>query len=193
MLALAEFKTLGIEFVSCQEALDTLTPLGKAMFPIIGAMAEPERNVIRERVVAGMAYARRHGTKSGNAIGRPKRIFDRSEVIRLRASGLAIERTARQMGLGVGTSSGSSRRTSAAPRPSKTHQNRFHKGRCPASTISSVGRSNCRRSGRPVQRHFDRFAPARVPASGCISPTRGSPALSCWSRLVNGNHSCDWS
>jgi DNA invertase Pin-like site-specific DNA recombinase len=53
VLALAEFRALGIDFVSCQEALDTSTPMGKAMFTIIGAMAELERNVIRERVWAG--------------------------------------------------------------------------------------------------------------------------------------------
>src|ERR1035437_952766 len=46
---------------------------------------------------------RRNGTKSGKAIGRPKRIFARGEVIRLRASGLVIERIARQMRLGIGT------------------------------------------------------------------------------------------
>jgi Resolvase, N terminal domain len=49
VLALAEFRSLGIDFVSCQEALDTSTPMGKAMFTIVGAMAELERNVIRER------------------------------------------------------------------------------------------------------------------------------------------------
>jgi DNA invertase Pin-like site-specific DNA recombinase len=103
VLALAEFRALGIDFVSCQEVLDTSTPMGKAMFTIIGAMAELERNVIRERVLAGMEYARRHGTKSGNAIGRPKRIFDRGEVVRLRESGLSIEKIAGQMRLGVGT------------------------------------------------------------------------------------------
>ncbi len=103
VLALAEFRALGIDFVSCQEALDTSTPMGKAMFTIIGAMAELERNVIRERVLAGMEYARHHGTKTGKAIGRPKRIFDRAEVFRLRASGLSIERIAGQMRVGVGT------------------------------------------------------------------------------------------
>jgi DNA invertase Pin-like site-specific DNA recombinase len=103
VLALAEFRTLGIDFVSSQEALDTSTPMGKAMFTIIGAMAELERNVIRERVVAGMEHARNHGTKTGNAIGRPKRVFDRSEVVRLRDNGLSIEKIARRMGLGVGT------------------------------------------------------------------------------------------
>jgi hypothetical protein len=44
--------------------------------------------------VAGMAYARHHGTKTGNAIGRPRRIFDRSEVVRRRDSGLSKEKIA---------------------------------------------------------------------------------------------------
>ena len=47
--------------------------MGKPMFTIIEAMWELERNVIRERVVAGMEHARHHGTKTGNAIGRPIR------------------------------------------------------------------------------------------------------------------------
>ena len=55
----------------CQEALDNFTPMGKAMFTIIGAMAELEPNVIHARVMAGLEYARQHGTKSGKAVGRP--------------------------------------------------------------------------------------------------------------------------
>ncbi len=102
VLALSEFRALGIDFISSQEALDTSTPIGKAMFTIIGAMAELELNVIRERVVAGMDHARRHGTKSGNAIGRPKRIFDRREVLRLPETGWAIEKIASHMRIGVG-------------------------------------------------------------------------------------------
>src|SRR5437870_2416460 len=58
----------------------------------LGGVAQFERELIRERVSAGMKAARRHGTRTGNAIGRPKRIFDRSEVVRLRQSGLAIEK-----------------------------------------------------------------------------------------------------
>jgi DNA invertase Pin-like site-specific DNA recombinase len=54
-------------------------------------------------VLAGTEYTRRHGTKGGNAIGRPRRVFDRAEVLRLRASGLSIEEIACQMRLGVGT------------------------------------------------------------------------------------------
>jgi DNA invertase Pin-like site-specific DNA recombinase len=46
--------------------------MGKAMFTIIGAMAELERNVIRERVLAGLDYARQHGTKSRPHYPRPQ-------------------------------------------------------------------------------------------------------------------------
>src|SRR4029077_11473695 len=64
VLALEEFHSLGIDFVSHQEALDTSTPIGKAMFTIVAAMAELERSIIRERVAAGMDHARRNGTRS---------------------------------------------------------------------------------------------------------------------------------
>jgi DNA invertase Pin-like site-specific DNA recombinase len=102
--ALAEFRALGIDFVSHQEALDTSTPMGKAMFTIIAAMAELERNVIRERVVAGLDYARAHGTKSGLAVGRPRAVFDREAVRRLRdGEGLSWRDIAARLAVGVGT------------------------------------------------------------------------------------------
>ncbi len=87
ILALEEFRSLGIDFISHQETLDSSTPMGKARFTIIAALAELERSLIKERVVAGLEYARRHGTKSGRAIGRPKAVFDRSAAVRLRAEG----------------------------------------------------------------------------------------------------------
>jgi DNA invertase Pin-like site-specific DNA recombinase len=52
---------------------------------------------------AGMKAARKHGTKTGNPIGRPRRVFDREEVVRLRKTGLSIEKIASQMRIGVGT------------------------------------------------------------------------------------------
>jgi DNA invertase Pin-like site-specific DNA recombinase len=103
VLALAEFRTLGLDFVSSQEALDTSTPMGKAMFTIIGAMAELERNVIRERVVAGLEHARNHGTKSGAAIGRPRAVFDRASVVELRQSGRSWRQIASALGISTGT------------------------------------------------------------------------------------------
>lgn len=103
VLALEEFRSLRIEFVSHQEALDSSTPLGKAMFTIIGAMAELERNIIRERVLAGMEHARKNGTKSGKSVGRPKAVFDRDEVVKLRREGLSWREIARKLRVGAAT------------------------------------------------------------------------------------------
>jgi DNA invertase Pin-like site-specific DNA recombinase len=101
---LEEFRSLHFDFVSHQEALDSSTPLGKAMFTIIGAMAELERNIIRERVLAGMDHARRNGTKSGQPVGRPKAVFDRDEVISLRNDeGLSWREIARKLRVGGAT------------------------------------------------------------------------------------------
>ena len=103
VLALEEFRALEIDFVSCQEALDTSTPMGRAMFTIIAAMAELERAIIRERVVAGLEYARQHGTKSGRAVGRPRAIFRRDRVLELRAAGLSWRQIALKLGATVTT------------------------------------------------------------------------------------------
>jgi DNA invertase Pin-like site-specific DNA recombinase len=75
VLALEEFHAMGIDLISHQEALDTSTPMGRAMFTIIAAMAEQERDVIGERAAAGLEYAPQHGTKSGKPIGRPTAVF----------------------------------------------------------------------------------------------------------------------
>lgn len=101
VLALEEFRALNIDFVSHQEALDTGTPMGKAMFTIIAAMAELERSVIRERVVAGLRYARERGTRSGKPIGRPRAVFSRDEVLQLRAQGLSWREIARIAGVSI--------------------------------------------------------------------------------------------
>jgi DNA invertase Pin-like site-specific DNA recombinase len=60
--------------------------MGKAMFTIIGAMAELERNAIRERIVAGLEHAKTHWTKSGAAVGSPHVVFERAAVVELLAS-----------------------------------------------------------------------------------------------------------
>ena len=58
---LDELGHLGIDFISYENQLDTSTPTGKLVFHVIGAVAEFERDIIRERVVAGLANARRKG------------------------------------------------------------------------------------------------------------------------------------
>jgi len=66
--ALELFRTLGIGFVSCTEAIDTSLPHGEMLFQIIGAIAQWERSLIVERVRAGLQHARSQGKR----LGRPR-------------------------------------------------------------------------------------------------------------------------
>jgi DNA invertase Pin-like site-specific DNA recombinase len=78
--ALEEFNHLGIRFISVQDQVDTASPMGKAMFTIIGAMAELESALISERVKAGMAAARARGTSLGRP-ATPARLVSRIEAL----------------------------------------------------------------------------------------------------------------
>ncbi len=89
--ALDEFRALGIEFVSYSESLDTSTPIGRAMFSIVAALAELERDIIVERSVEGQRRARARGKH----VGRPRREVDEACVLRLRADGMSQRAVAR--------------------------------------------------------------------------------------------------
>ena len=65
LTALEEFNHLGVRFVSVQDQVDTDSPMGRAMFTIIGAMAELESSLISERVIAGMKAAEARGKHLG--------------------------------------------------------------------------------------------------------------------------------
>jgi DNA invertase Pin-like site-specific DNA recombinase len=103
--AIQELQALGIRFIAVSQGLDTdqSSPTSQLLMHILAAVAQFERELIHERVSAGMRSAKTHGTKSGNSIGRPRRVFDRAEVVRLRAAGLSIANIARQVSIGVGT------------------------------------------------------------------------------------------
>jgi len=75
------FKTLGIDFVSHQEHIDTSTPTGQLMFTIIGAFAQFEKQIISERVKAWMYKAKQQGKK----IGRAKINVDQESIQRMRS------------------------------------------------------------------------------------------------------------
>jgi DNA invertase Pin-like site-specific DNA recombinase len=62
--ALDTFRSLGIEFLSLSESLDTATPAGRMVFTVLGAVAELERGLIVERVKAGLRNARAKGRGS---------------------------------------------------------------------------------------------------------------------------------
>ena len=63
--ALETFRTVGIEFVSISEQVDTSTPTGKMVFTVLGAVAELERSLIGERVRTGLRNARAKGRRLG--------------------------------------------------------------------------------------------------------------------------------
>ena len=98
-----EFRGLGIDFVSHPEAVDTSTPMGKVMFTVIAAMADLERSVIRERVIAGIEHARVRGTKTGKPMGRPKVVFRCDHAIELTRSWKSWREIAKDLGVGATT------------------------------------------------------------------------------------------
>src|SRR5262249_46407863 len=77
--------------------IDTSTPMGKMIFTVLGAVAELERNLIKERVQMGISRAR----KQGKQLGRPKRIFDRAKA-RMLVQTMSIREAARQLGVSRG-------------------------------------------------------------------------------------------
>ncbi len=97
--ALEEFRSLGIQFISYQENIDTSSALGQALFTIVSAVAQLERDLIRERVSAGIRNARANGKK----LGRPMRTVDHERILELKAQGLSLREIADKLGVGYGT------------------------------------------------------------------------------------------
>jgi DNA invertase Pin-like site-specific DNA recombinase len=97
--ALETFNSLGIQFNSLCEQVDTNTPTGKLVFTILGAVAEGERNLIAERVRAGLKNARAKGKR----LGRPTKCVDVDKIKSLRAAGQSWRKIAAAMQLSVGT------------------------------------------------------------------------------------------
>ena len=91
--ALDTFRTLRVDFISLQEQFDTATPIGQAMFTIIGAMAQLEPDIIRERVKAGLAHAKARGVR----LGRPAVIIATTQLLRLKSEGLSLGEIARRV------------------------------------------------------------------------------------------------
>jgi DNA invertase Pin-like site-specific DNA recombinase len=89
-----ECRSLGVDLVSLRQNIDTTLPAGRLTFQILGAVAEFERELLRERVKAGMAQARR----TGKHVGRPAlRKFQPIEIDRmreLRSKGTSVRKLA---------------------------------------------------------------------------------------------------
>jgi DNA invertase Pin-like site-specific DNA recombinase len=96
-----EVQASGVELYIHQQAINTATPAGRMIFGIFSALGEYERELIRERIYAGLERAKRDGKK----LGRPSHVTPgtKSAVIELRAKGFGINKIARTLRIGVGT------------------------------------------------------------------------------------------
>jgi len=104
--ALETFQALGIHFVSLSESLDTSTPAGKMVFTVLGAVAELERNLIVERVKAGL----RNAKAKGKRLGRPPVIVNPRKIAALRQKGASWATICKATGLTKGTAQRASTR-----------------------------------------------------------------------------------
>jgi DNA invertase Pin-like site-specific DNA recombinase len=93
---LHELQALGVGFVSLHEALDFTTPTGRALAGMLAVFAEFEREILRERVKAGIAQARKRGRRHG----RPPTVAHHADTVwQLSATGLSKSAIARRLGM----------------------------------------------------------------------------------------------
>jgi DNA invertase Pin-like site-specific DNA recombinase len=97
--ALETFKSLGIEFCSFSEQMDTSTPTGKMIFTVLGAVAELERSLIAERVRAGLRNARAKGKR----LGRPQAAITAARLSELLSQNLSFVAIGEQLGCSAAT------------------------------------------------------------------------------------------
>ena len=97
IVSLQELNELGVSFISLTEALDMTTPSGRAMAGLLAVFAEFEREILRERVKAGIAHAR----KEGRPHGRPDTAQQKApQVKKLHKQGHSKSEIARRLGIG---------------------------------------------------------------------------------------------
>jgi putative DNA-invertase from lambdoid prophage Rac len=97
LATLQELEHLGVGFVSLTEVLDLTTPAGRAMAGLLAVFAEFEREILRERVRAGLAHARQNGMR----LGRPLTAgLHADQVRKLHRSGLSKSEISRRLNIG---------------------------------------------------------------------------------------------
>jgi DNA invertase Pin-like site-specific DNA recombinase len=98
--ALKEFQSLGIDFISYQENIDTTTPTGELIFHVMASLAQFESSLISQRVKAGMARAK----AQGKHIARPPITKElQAKIIELQREGLSMNKISKTLGVAYGT------------------------------------------------------------------------------------------
>lgn len=96
---LESLQKLGVTFASLTEQIDTATPAGKLVFTILGAVAEMERSMIRERVKAGL----RNAVAKGRRLGKPPSTMDPQRVAdAVRANNHSVLKASKLLGISYG-------------------------------------------------------------------------------------------
>lgn len=98
--ALKAFHNLGVDFISYQENIDTMTPQGEMIFTVMAALAQFESALISERVKAGMARAKAQGKRISRA---PMAQQVQERLAALHAQGLSVHQSSKRLGIGYGT------------------------------------------------------------------------------------------
>jgi DNA invertase Pin-like site-specific DNA recombinase len=93
-----ECKALGVDLVSLKQNIDTTLPAGRLTFQVLGAVAEFEREMLRTRVIAGMAQARRSGKHVGRPARRRLRQAEIEKIRLLRSQGKSVRQLAKEFG-----------------------------------------------------------------------------------------------
>jgi DNA invertase Pin-like site-specific DNA recombinase len=104
----AELEALACDLVVTEQAIDTTVPAGRLMFSILGAVAQFERELIRDRVIAGMKRAKAQGVR----LGRPQAVVDVRKARVLLATGKSLRLVAREMQVAPSTLSAAVRKHS---------------------------------------------------------------------------------
>ncbi len=97
ILLLDDLHATGVAFVSLSEGIDATTPAGRLQLHVLGAIAEFERERIKERVVAGLARVKAKGQR----LGRPEKMVPESLLGPVR--GLPVREAARRLGVSTAT------------------------------------------------------------------------------------------
>ena len=98
--ALKEFQSLGIDFISYQENIDTTTPTGELIFHVMASLAQFESSLISQRVKAGMARAK----AQGKHISRPPIAKElQVQILALQKEGLSMNKISKTLGIAYGT------------------------------------------------------------------------------------------
>jgi DNA invertase Pin-like site-specific DNA recombinase len=108
-----EFEVLGVDLVVLDQAIDTTTPAGRLLFHVLAAISEFERDLIRDRVLAGLRRAKSQGVR----LGRPRVLVDRIRAERLLAAGQSLRTVGRALGVSHTTVAGLVKQTRAQRAP----------------------------------------------------------------------------